>query len=477
MAINPCPQCLEKQRKIDRLTEENERLRQENSRLKRKIKEGPFGSSTPSAKQPVKANTPQERPAPEGVKKRKRGAQIGHPGHGRKGFDEADADEVIERANDFETCPICGDPLENKGHEEKSEMDIPPQANRKILYRLKKGYCRRCRKTFTPAPTTALPENLYSHRLIATAAQMHYLHGIPMGRVCDMLGLNEGTLIGCFRRIADLLAPSLPKLYEWLRRAPVKHADETGWRRQGRNGYCWSFLTPEIAVFLFRNTRSSAVPLEVFGKELLEGILVVDRYAGYNILRILKQYCYAHLLRDTTDLLKEFPDSAEVKAFVDRFASLLAKAMKLRSLPIADEEYYRRAEEIKGDILQAVAANANHMGVRKIQGIFRENEPSLYRWVKDRRVPADNNAAERGLRPTVIARKVSFGSQSAAGAEMRGVWMSLIHTMKRQGLDPATHLPAVLNSLVRNPRGDPFEILFPNLADALRATSLAANDG
>ncbi len=476
MGINTCPQCLEKQQKIDKMTEEIQRLRQENCRLKRKIKEGFFGSSTPSSKQPVKANTPTPIPASGFPEKKKRGAQAGHPGHGRKGFDEAEADEVIELTNDFEMCPICGDPLDNKGFEKKSVLDIPPQATRKILYSLHKTYCPRCRKTFTPAPVSVLPDNLYSNGLIAASTTMHYLHGIPMGRVCGMLSLNEGTLAGCFRRIAERLEPCLPRLYEMLRQAPVKHADETGWRTQGRNGYCWSFLTPQLAVFLFRNTRASVVPLEVFGNGLLFGVLVADRYAGYNILRILKQYCYAHLLRAVTDLLKEFPDNAEVKAFVDRFAPLLARAMKLRSLPIPDEEYYGRAEEIKQDILQIVAAPANHMGIRNIQEIFRENESSLYQWVKDRRVPADNNAAERGLRPTVIARKVSFGSQSDAGAKMRGVWMSVIHTIKNQGFDPATHLKNVLDALTRNPRGDPFELLFPNLVESVQG-SLVANDG
>jgi AraC-like DNA-binding protein len=262
-----------------------------------------------------------------------------------------------------------------------------------------------------------------------------------------------------------------------LRQAPVKHADETGWRTQGKNGYCWSFLTPQLAVFLFRNTRSSAVPLEVFGTGILWGVLVVDRYAGYNVLRILKQYCYAHLLRAVTDLLKEFPDNPEVKAFVDRFAPLLARAMKLRALPIADEEYYRTAEEIKQGILQTVAAPADHLGIRHIQEIFQENELSLYHWVRDRRIPADNNFAERGLRPSVIARKVSFGSQSDAGAKMRGVWMSVIHTIKNQGLDPATHLKDVLDALTCDPRADPFELLFPQLAEAARARAPAANDG
>ncbi|MBI3941357.1 MAG: transposase, partial [Acidobacteria bacterium] len=39
-----------------------------------------------------------------------------------------------------------------------------------------------------------------------------------------------------------------------------------------------------------------------------------------------------------------------------------------------------------------------------------------------------DNRCERELRPTVIARKVSFGSQSEAGAKTREIMMSLLHT-------------------------------------------------
>lgn len=51
-------------------------------------------------------------------------------------------------------------------------------------------------------------------------------------------------------------------------------------------------------------------------------------------------------------------------------------------------------------------------GVRTIQDLFVERAEQPYQWASDRRVPADNNRAKRELRPTVIAQKASFGSQS-----------------------------------------------------------------
>jgi transposase len=127
---------------------------------------------------------------------------------------------------------------------------------------------------------------------------LHYLNGIPLGRICDLLALEIGSLIHMLHRMARLFKPILPRLIELYRQAPVRHADETGWRTDGKNGYAWLYSTPTLSLFLFRSTRSAAVPKEVLGTQPLSGVLVVDRYNGYNRVPCKLQYCYAHLLRE-----------------------------------------------------------------------------------------------------------------------------------------------------------------------------------
>jgi transposase len=51
-------------------------------------------------------------------------------------------------------------------------------------------------------------------------------------------------------------------------------------------------------------------------------------------------------------------------------------------------------------------------------------------------IPADNTLAERALRPLVIARKVSGGTRSAAGARGRLALASLFATRLAQGRNP-----------------------------------------
>lgn len=176
-----------------------------------------------------------------------------------------------------------------------------------------------------------------------------------------------------------------------------------------------------------------------------------------------EQYCYAHLFRDVEDIEKEFPESVEVKRFASVMMPLLTEAIKLRNQPISDTEFYSRSAEIKKQIIVTVDAPAIHMGIRYIQDIFRKNAHRMYHWADNRSVPADNNPAERDLRPTVIARKVSFGSFSDAGADTRSVLMTVLHTSKKQGSDVACHIKNVLDQLSKNMTLDPLPLLFPSI--------------
>ena len=61
-----CQGCLDKQRKIDELFEENQRLKAQLRYRQRKLTDGLFGSSTPSAQRPVKANSEADHQAKSG---------------------------------------------------------------------------------------------------------------------------------------------------------------------------------------------------------------------------------------------------------------------------------------------------------------------------------------------------------------------------------------------------------------------------
>jgi transposase len=171
-------------------------------------------------------------------------------------------------------------------------LGIPPPRPEAILYRLRKLYGARCKKAHQAQAPAVLPQALFGNQLVGRMALLHYVQGIPLGRICEQMGLDGGSVVQMLHRLASLFQPVMPHLLPLYRRAPVRHADETPWRTDGHSGYAWLFSTPALSLFLFRQTRSARVPREVFGSRPLSGVLVVDRYNGYNQVPCKLQYCY-----------------------------------------------------------------------------------------------------------------------------------------------------------------------------------------
>ena len=329
-----------------------------------------------------------------------------------------------------------------------------------IVCELEQGDCPRCHRVFTAPAPGVFAKGLFGHRLLAYVAEEHYVHGTTVGRLARQLGLHHGSLLGALHDLATRLAAVPDRLVQEYRQTPVKHADETGWRNDGRNGYAWLFCTRLISLFRFRQSRAAKVALEVFGPARLPGTLVVDRYAGYNQVRCALQYCYSHLLREVQDLGKEFPQQAEVQQFVATLAPLLAQAMKLRIQGLKLREFRQQAGAIKAQIVESVQTPAQHPGIQNIQDIFREHAARLYHWTRHPSIPAENNRAERELRPLVIARKISFGSQSEQGLKTREVLMSVLHTLRKRTPDGFAAFTRALDALAVNPTRDPYALLF-----------------
>ena len=449
-----CRACLEKQQTIDRLTEENKRLKAKLRRQERTALEKPFGASTPSSKRLVKASSTKE------ARSRRGGAVPGHDGHGRSSASEEDADSVESLAAP-ELCPDCGCALEDWGVLDRTVHDCLPVRRRTRLIRIGQGHCPACGKTHRRRVPDVLPRSACSNRLVAQTVAWHYVDGLTMGHIARQFGMHTGTLTGRMHALAAICRPSSDALVEQYRAAPVKHADETGWRCDGANGTTWGFFTDDISIYRCRDTRSGAVAREVLGEGRAgEETLVVDRYGGYNRFGGNIQYCYAHLKRDTEKIVTDNPEDVECAAFAATFVPLLAKAMGLRNEIDDDESFVVKAAKLKAEIEFCAAQPARHPSVQHIQCIFRENSHRLFHWARSREIPAENNRAERELRPLVIARKISFGSQSEKGLQTREILMSVLNTIAKRTTDTVAVFTRALDAIVENPKLDVAAFLF-----------------
>ena len=172
---------VEKQRTLDRLKQENQNLREKVHRRERQAEAGPFGSSTPSAKIPVKANRAEEQSSKPG------GAKPGHTGHGRQAVQDSDAGR-IETIAVGPACPYCGTAWEHNEYRDRSLIDRQPLRAQPILYPLERARWPRCGKTVQARAPEVLPQSLYGNPLVSQVVFLHFRPGIAMARWCDQPG-------------------------------------------------------------------------------------------------------------------------------------------------------------------------------------------------------------------------------------------------------------------------------------------------
>lgn len=452
--VNNCEGCLEKQRVIDRQFEEIGRLKQKLHLNRRNESEGFFGSSTPSSQVPVKANSVAEKRAKKG------GGQPGHRGVGRQtfSFDEADERRIAEVS--VEICAACECNLHRISANERTIYEVERERVKKIYYQINRKVCPKCRKMLSGKVKNAFAGASLSNELLIEIAEQHYVLGRTLGQISERFGVNDATVLSNLKRVGNYVKPCLEKLKTDYREAEVRHADETSWRTDGAGGWSWYFGSKDVSLHLFRATRSASVVREVLGTEPLTGVLVVDRYAGYNRVPCEIQYCYAHLLREIKDLEQEFETNQEVKTYTNELKICLTDAMQLRNRQLDQKEYEAEAAKINAKILDLSKVRAHNLGVRKWQDFFVEKEKRLFVWSKSREIPAENNYAEREIRKVVIARKMSFGSQSEEGAKTREIWTSILQTLKKRAENPRDKLVEALNKLTQNKDLDIAEELF-----------------
>lgn len=413
----------------------------------RKGTEDAYGINTPSSKQVFKRNSSAENRAKRG------GAKVGHPGHGRRDFSTGEADMTVENAILAPNC--CDNPaLRKLGTVSQVITNFVPMRLETILYINEKSACRNCGSTVVAPIPEVQPGAMYSNPAVAQMLAECYFHQTPIGQAARRFGVNKGTLLGIAHRVADSFTETFLFLIQEARRCVFLHADETGWSMDGKRAYAWLFANDFFRIFLFRESRAAAEAQEVLGKDKLDLILIIDRYIGYNPLKVQRQFCFAHLLRDVKKLMLEFPDDQQIKSFCDDLIPHLRAAMKLQSKKLPPHEHQSTAEKLKSDIMEICNAPSNDPGIQHIQNIFREQEHRLFHWVENPEIPCENNFAERNLRPIVISRKTSFGCQSERGMKTREILMTILHTAACRNRDPVEFLTSALNKLTLDPGAD-----------------------
>jgi len=373
-------------------------------------------------------------------KRKKRGGQKGHQKHQRELIPAEQCDEVISLQPD--ACRRCGTLLTGIDaapirHQVWELLEIKPIVTEYQQHRLT---CPCCGITTCASLPAGVPNSQSGPRLVAFT-------GLLMGHFRQSkrrasLFLQDLLKMPCCPsltvKMQNQVAAAIQIPYEQLKgelgsqdqlfmdESPTKQANQTAW--------LWTAVAPLFAVFaIFASRKGDALP-KLLG-DSFTGIINCDRAKMYWQAKRL-QWCWAHLKRDFQALI-DHPDKQ-----VQRLGHDLMRQTKL---VFQYWKHYKKGEIRWRTFRRYMSPVRNEINALLLRGEFSCNKRLigmcselhkhhqwLWTFVDVEGIEPTNNTAERALRPAVIYRKLSFGTQSETGSRFLERMLTVSETCRLQ---------------------------------------------
>lgn len=397
------------------------------------LRKTPQNSSLPPSTQHPHAKPVKAKP----LANKKRGGQPGHPKHERPLIPSDECDEVVPlKPTECRRCgtKLAGDDPEPWRHQVYELPEIQPIVTEYQRHRLS---CPGCGETTCAALPAGVPTGQSGPKLIALTALLMAcfrqskrrtslfvtsLLNIPC---CPSLTVKQQAIA------TDALRPAYEELVAALPSQPQLHGDESPTKQAATKAWLWTFVARTFTVFALRGSRAATAITELLG-DTFAGVMSCDRAKMYWQCGRL-QWCWAHLKRDFQALI-DSPDRQVKRLGHDLMRptkELFRLWARCRDGTLTRRGWKRLMQPIRKEIdsllLRGFGTAADGM-CREL----RNHRDWLWTFLEADGVEPTNNAAERALRHAVIWRKLSFGTQSAAGSRFVETLLTTIETCRQQ---------------------------------------------
>jgi transposase len=419
---NGCPNC---ERLEKRVAELEARLSQLESELAAARKNS-GNSSKPPSSDIVKPSPKSSRKGR--CRKRKQGAQPGHPRHERRPFTPDQINKVWEYRLD--QCPCCGGGLKDASCEPRRLQQVELKQQPVVIeeHRRIAQWCQNCQRVhYGGLPEELVRAGLIGPRLTALVGFLkgpcHMSFSTIRKFFRDVIGvrISRGLLAKLVGKVSDSLQSPYEELLRLLPDQDRLNVDETGHKDRGDSLWTWCFRATLFTLYKISPSRGSDVLLEVLGKEF-DGVLGCDYFSAYRKYMRLNenvtlQFCLAHFIRDVK-FLAQHPDPKN-QAYGKQLVQDMRRLFHIihRRDEYASEDRFRQAlQRVERDICWD--AFMESPGTREAENIaerFRLNTESFFRFITTPGIAPTNNLAEQAIRFVAIHRRITQGTRGEAG--------------------------------------------------------------
>lgn len=357
---------------------------------------------------------------------------------------------TVEHALD--RCPECQYRLSGQSIDwTRQALELPqPQPVEVIEHQIIKRYCPHCERWRSPKldlQGQVFGQGRIGVRLASLIAYLRQTLRMTVRHIQDYLAtvhrfkVSIGEIVELLHDVRQATAGAVNELKGQMWQSKLLHADETGWRENGQNGYIWSFATPgegAVRYYQYDSSRGQTVLGLILARQF-HGHLVSDFYAGYNNYEGEHQRCWIHLLRDLHELKEKHPADSAVLEWAQAVRELYDQAQEWlkKTRPPTPEQRQQKYMALLGRVHQ-LGLQYGRVKKHPCQALAKRllrHEDELFQFVLVEGLSADNNLAERSIRPLVVIRKISGGSRSDQGTKTRMALASLFETWRARGLN------------------------------------------
>lgn len=421
--------------------------------LEEKLRQTSLNSSKPPSQDPP--NVAHKKKNPSG---KKRGGQKGHQGHHRELLPPAKVTAVVPLFP--KACRRCKGPL--VGHDpapfRHQIVELPKIVPLVTEYQLHKLACPDCLISTCAGLPKGVPTGNFGPRLSAFVGLMSGKYHISKrnGReLCaDVMGieLSVGSYCNAEQTVSGALKAPVAEAKLYAQKQAVVHGDETSWRQGQRKAWLWVLYTSLVTVFQISLSRGTPSAQALLGKDF-RGILVSDRWCAYQWVGVTRrQFCWSHLLREF-EAMSERPSLAGIcgKGLLAEGRKMFSWWHQVKEGKLSRANFVEKMESVEKEVKRLLERGSACKG--KTGGVCRnllEYEKALWTYVRIEGVEPTNNAAERVIRPAVLWRKGSYGTQSEAGSRFVERVLTAVTTLRQQGRNVLEYLTEACEAVLKN---------------------------
>jgi transposase len=356
-------------------------------------------------------------------------------------------------------CPDCGGPVIHDCTHAQFQEDI---VQRTIVRRfdVELGHCVGCgghvqgRHPLQTSDALGAAQVQVGPQALTLAAHLTKQMGISHERTAQVLAWGYGlkvsrtTLCRAITRLGTKAEPTYQELQIAVRHSLVNRLDETSWRVAAHLQWLWVCVSDEVTLYAILPGRGFAQAASILGEDY-EGFLNHDGWQPYyRFPHAFHQSCLSHLIRRCKDMIEtasaaaaRFPQAVieslvEGLALRDRYAR---QEISLHGLYVATGRLVAKMDRLLSKTFRDPAN-------RRLAKHLRHEEPWLFTFLYCPGIEATNNAAERALRPAVVARKTWGGNRTENGAKTQQILISILATCRQQGKDSLARIAQLLFS-------------------------------